>query len=303
MSPGEWDHNFEVCAHETGCSAHDFACVNIFSLALLSDDPSDNGGPVRQLRPEFSHPPATCPRPEPPPISPAQVNVLARQPQQFPAAGAGQVLGVYATPSSGPHTPCPVDENGRQEPCSPLVDGARPPGFVAPDPLHLTVDEIVIDSLLRVGADSFTLKLSYHVLWSDRFAVHPCKISLYGTGGGIPEGGKKVDATKWWLPDPDKDSATKLTFEHSPNLTVYHKPGHLVNTSCDGVWFSPGYCPWPKQLFFREKVEVQLTESVTWDLVKYPFDKQRLRAKVIVEKEMRPTNPRRGSGLGWRCSI
>ena len=102
-----------------------------------------------------------------------------------------------------------------------------------------------------------------------------------------------------WLPDPDKDSATKLTFEHSPNLTVYHKPGHLVNTSC----YTADDCPWPKQLFFREKVEVQLTESVTWDLVKYPFDKQRLRAKVIVEKEMRPTNPRRGSGLGWRCSI
>ena len=68
VSTGEWDHNFEVCAHETGCSAHDFACVNIFSLALLSDDPSDNGGPVRQLSPEFSHPPAPAPNPPPLPL-------------------------------------------------------------------------------------------------------------------------------------------------------------------------------------------------------------------------------------------
>ena len=231
------------------------------------------------------------------------MNVLAHQPQQFPLWGAAlvDVKQQGANPSDGPYNPCPVDANGRQVPCDPNV----PPGVniavygrVAPEPIVFTVDDIAIDSLKRVGVDSFTLKLSYHITWSDRYAVHPCKIALWD----FPSG-KKVDATKWWLPDPDKDSATKLTFEHSPNLTVYHKPGHLVNTSCDSVWFSPYYCPWPKQLFFREKVEVQLTESVTWDLVKYPFDKQRLRAKVIVEKEMRPTNPRRGSGLGWRCSI
>ena len=42
---------------------------------------------------------------------------------------------------------------------------------------------------------------------------------------GFPSG-KEVDATKWWLPDPDKDSATELTFEHSRNLTVYDSPGH-----------------------------------------------------------------------------
>ena len=46
FSPGEWDYSFEICAIETGCSAEDDSCINVFSLALLSDDTQDNGGPV-----------------------------------------------------------------------------------------------------------------------------------------------------------------------------------------------------------------------------------------------------------------
>ena len=93
---------------------------------------------------------------------------------------------------------------------------------------------------------------------------------------GFPSG-KEVDATKWWLPDPDKDSATELTFEHSRNLTVYDSPGHRF---AEKSWGNIRAHAWPKQLYFRENIKVELVESVTWDLVKYPFDEQELRAKV-----------------------
>lgn len=223
-SAGTWDHNIEVCAHEVGCSPNDFFCLNVYSLALVTNDPAESGGPA---------------------------NVYLRQSEQFPQYGAGDVLGVRAIPTSGPFAPCPVGVDGRQTPCSPLVDGMRPPGFVAPEAIVFTVEDIRLGLLKRVGADSFTLKLSYYMTWSDRFAVHPCRVSLYSSGGGVPEGGKLVDANAWWKPDPDKDSSSSLSFTHSPNLTVLHRPGEPVTRACDTLT-----CPWPKQLFFREKIKV-----------------------------------------------
>ena len=245
---GQWDHSIEVCSYEGDCTPDDFTCINNFQIAIMSSDDLDAGGPA---------------------------NVLFRENSQFLTRGGGDLPSLRATPTTGPHEPCPVGADGRQIPCTLVRDGEVPAGFVEPEPVTFFVDEIKVDKLKHVGEADFTLRLSYHILWSDRFAVHPCKISLYDYGGGVPKSGKKVDASKWWLPSPDRSSAMRVQYTHSKNLSVYHSPDEQVITTC-----YVDSCPWPKQLFLREKIKIELQESASWDLFKFPFDKQILRARL-----------------------
>ena len=116
------------------------------------------------------------------------------------------------------------------------------------------------------------MRLSYKVTWADRFAVHPCTISLYYHGAGVPESGKKVDASKWWTPLPDDDSASHLKYTTEKNLTVCHAPGGPGADECEKV-VTPctmDTCPWPKQLFLQDKVTITAEETASWDLFKHP---------------------------------
>jgi len=253
INAGEWDHNIEICALEEGCSLDDFYCINVYTIQMMtSEPPGEAGGPV---------------------------DVFLRPPRQFLPHGAGDITGLRATRTTGPFPPCPVGADQRQVPCEVLKDhGAglvRTPGFVAPEPLVFTVDRIAIDKLKHVDLQSFTLRLSYYITWSDRFAVHPCKISLYGGyGSGVPASGKTVDANDWWKPDPAKGHLEALHFRHAKNLSVLHAPDVPVISAC-----TPESCPWPKQLYLSEKIKVELVESATWDLFRYPFDRQIVHAE------------------------
>lgn len=274
IAVGEWDHNIEVCAYHGDCSTDSFACINSYRIELLSNTINAATEPVAQLY-EFST-------------------------QQMPFQGSGDLPTLRATPQLGPYLPCPVAPDGRQQPCMshssrPLIptgvqlrDTAESPsiskGFVEPDPLVLHINNIDIKSLSHMSFDKFALRVQYKVTWADRTAVHPCTIPLYFHGDGVPASGKKVDASKWWWPQPDKDSADKMTYSHRKNLTVCHAPGG-AETGADGcvkvtTACTPRSCPWPKQLYLQDKITVEATETASWDLFKYPFDKQIVRLKL-----------------------
>lgn len=107
---------------------------------------------------------------------------------------------------------------------------------------------------MRIDSSSFRMRLEYDVTWSDRYAVHPCKIFLYGEG--VPESGKTVPSNEWWLPHPAKGQAERVQFTHQAALDVLHLPGVPVTRAC-----TLASCPWPKQLFLRDRVKVDRSES------------------------------------------
>ena len=148
--------------------------------------------------------------------------MLYTQPVTFPGrspAGRAQIHGQRATRANGPFAPCPVNaSDGRQVPCDlphrSLYSGsapAPPPGFVQPDPIRFHLTNINLDALVSIGDNDFTMRVTYDIAWSDRFAVHPCKIWLWS---GVPEGGKKVNASRWWVPNPAKGRTKNLKVGH-----------------------------------------------------------------------------------------
>ena len=148
------------------------------------------------------------------------------------------------------------------------LTGAPPSGFVEPEPLVFHVDDIRVKKLVEIGDSSFTLRVWYNITWGDRFAVHPCKISLYSYGTGVPQAGKQVPSADWWLPNPDKDSGTSLTFTHATNLSVLSAVSVPVTRPC-----TLETCPWPKQLLVRDTIQLTIKQSVSFDLSKFPFDR------------------------------
>jgi hypothetical protein len=94
---------------------------------------------------------------------------------------------------------------------------------------------------------------------------------------GVPESGKTVPSREWWLPHPATGRADRLTYTHAAALEVLHAPGDPVTRAC-----KLSTCPWPKQLFLRDHIEVDLTESASWDLFRYPFDTQLIRTMLHV---------------------
>ena len=112
-------------------------------------------------------------------------------------------------------------------------------GFIPPNKLNLYVDAVTVESVDEIDPNGgFTIKVGYDttwsgtrtcmhasihacmraymhayphtymhqvgfdIMWSDRFAVHPCKISLYPYGTGVPLSGKLVPSKDWWTPQP-----------------------------------------------------------------------------------------------------
>ena len=45
---------------------------------------------------------------------------------------------------------------------------------------------------VNFALSSFSVIFKYSVAWSDRYATHPCTISLYPYGKGIPKGSAAV---------------------------------------------------------------------------------------------------------------
>ena len=73
-----------------------------------------------------------------------------------------------------------------------------------------------------------------------------------------------------------------MTVEHAEDLRVHHslsstRPGDLVTEVC-----TTATCPWPKQLWLKDTVVVELSQMATWDLFHYPFDTQIVRATLPV---------------------
>ena len=162
INVGGWDHNLEVCAYEGDCGPLDSQCINAYTLEMQDD---------------------------------LGENVYFLTPTQIPADGAGDLLMLRATPSKGPYPPCPIGTDGRQIPCMPKGEkhrGATVRGFYPTEAMHFYVDELAIENLVHITDSSFTMRVSYDIMWSARFAVHPCKISLYPYGDGVPSNGKKV---------------------------------------------------------------------------------------------------------------
>ena len=58
------------------------------------------------------------------------------------------------------------------------------------------------------------------------------------------------------------------------------EPGDLVTEEC-----TTATCPWPKQLWLKDSIVVQLTSPATWDLFHYPFDKQTIRVNIPLLEE------------------
>jgi len=258
---GKWDHHIEICAFEGQCDPNTASCINNYQVSLVTADAA--GQP--------------------------EVNVLYQEYKQFPAEGAGDLLALRATPDQGPYAPCPVSDDGRQAPCAPpemMYRGARITGFVPPNYIRFYVDTVKVVKLADIGSAGFSLIVEYDIAWSDRYAVHPCKIPLYAYGKGVPTTGKLVPGNRWWRPDPAKGDNSALSFTHAPNLRVLHTvptndtdevglPGLPVTRAC-----TVQTCPWPKQLFLKDTVKAEVSVSATWDLTQFPFDKQMLRMSL-----------------------
>lgn len=283
IDPGTWDHFIEVCAYEGECTEDTFECINNYKVELYSF--VDKALPA------------------------TEVDLFHYDYVQLPTEGAGDLRHLRLTKNNGPHLPCKVGDDGRQMPCDvprakptlptgvtvPDTSSANmlPAGFSEPEPLVLHVNNLDIKSLTQMTFDGFSMRVEYKVSWSDRTAVHPCTIPLYHFGEGVPHSGKKVDAEKWWWPKPDKDSASHLTYEHEKNLTVCHGPlladaESYKNDGCVKVVeaCTTQTCPWPKQLFLQDKIKILAHETASWDLFKYPFDKQVVRARIhLVDKD------------------
>jgi len=177
--------------------------------------------------------------------------------------------------------------NGRQVPCAPpemMYRGARITGFVPPQKMRFYVDNVAVQRVSAISTGSFALTVAYDIKWSDRFAVHPCKIPLYAYGSGVPSNGKLVPASAWWKPNPAKGDNAAISFAHSSMLKVHHTvptadevgaPGALVTKACTTLT-----CAWPKQLFLRSRITAEVSVSASWDLTQYPFDKQMLRMEL-----------------------
>ena len=120
---------------------------------------------------------------------------------------------------------------------------------------------------------SFGMLFSYSATWSDRYAVHPCKIDLYDVTGSR---GKFVPAADWWKPEGKGVGGTSTT-NHASELQVLSAPGQPITTAC-----TMSTCAWPMQLYIKEQMSLQVDFKNDWNLLKFPFDQQILKGKIFL---------------------
>ena len=121
-------------------------------------------------------------------------------------------------------------------------------------------------------SSSFGLLFSYSATWSDRYAVHPCKVNLYDVTGSR---GKFEPASKWWKPEGKGVGATESRTNHADELQVMAAPGTAIQTAC-----TMDTCPWPKQLYLKEAMSLEAQFANDWNLQKFPFDTQTLTGNI-----------------------
>jgi hypothetical protein len=249
----------EVCLTHRDCDPSTFICTNVFAaLALHSTmvfDPTEStvAGFLTESDQVFT------------PIS-------------WPPGGSGDVGDVLRMdPRSGPYRPCPVLADGRQAACGEGEDESG--GLLPVDVLTLHVSKFELSKVLSADVEhgAFTVRFKFRVAWSDRHATHPCTISLYAYGRGIPKGnaGLKVNASSWWVPKPGGDAPANIKTEHAAKLDVLSAPGAPVISPCTD-------CPFPMQLFLQDQVTVTATYNFDFDLRKFPFDKHLFRAELQI---------------------
>ena len=133
---------------------------------------------------------------------------MGPHPRRLPFAR--QVALLHYEPANGPYPPCPVGPDGRQVPCSDdnSTDSSQPPELLE---LYVSRPMIVVTS---IGTRGVEVNVKYSVAWSDRTAVHPCRISLYKYGEGVSPQGKRVHTRDWWTPNPTSRAAISMSIEH-----------------------------------------------------------------------------------------
>jgi len=146
--------------------------------------------------------------------------------------------------------------------------------------LVVTVSKLDIQLINRNEWDHFVATFRYEVEWTSRYAVHPCTISLYDVGEGVSRRGKWIDGSSWWRPAPKGINAESTVAELDPSLQVLHAPGVPVEEPCVLQDDGEPSCPWPKQLFLKDKVKVTVGYASKWDLAKFPFDHQTLSGSI-----------------------
>ena len=146
--------------------------------------------------------------------------------------------------------------------------------------LEVTISSLKVKRVSSMGGDAFGVVFEYDATWSSRYAVHPCSINLYSDGEGVGPKGKRVDPGTWWLPTPEGDGALSSTVWHGQYLNVYHEPGVQVLKPCtvDG----PDACPWPKQVYLQEAIQIEVKFKSEFDLSRFPFDVQTLTGSLML---------------------
>jgi hypothetical protein len=257
-----YDYAFEICHNRGSCTANSIDCVNAYTVVALSDKAKPSAS-TNLFRYE------------------AVLNEITQEKREIdfmpvtnPLKASGPLPMVYATPSEGPHFPCPVDASGKQIPC----DDGKSSSLAHTSPtanLTLYVTNFNIAEIPSLTFDGYTIKFSYTATWSDRFAVHPCTINLYDTGKGVGANGKLVKANEWWTPQPSVKGSMSESITKLAELRVMDTPDVAVTSAC-----TVSTCPWPKQLLLQDEIVASATRMSGWDLSRHPFDKQILKGKV-----------------------
>ena len=257
----------EVCLTRRDCTKNTFICTNSYAAAVFT---TETAFLLRQTITPYDD--AT------------QIPII---PFSWPYEGTGDIGDILRmTPESGPYLPCPTGQNGLQLPCSEDAEELASGRFHPVDDLVLHVTDFDLDKLLHVdmGGDNFDVKLDYKVAWSDRLATHPCTVSLYPYGRGVPKGraALTVNATEWWVPTAGGSAPLSTSQSHRSSLKVLRGPGLPVVEPCTNTQD----CPFPTQLWFQDAVEVVAKYSHQFDTVKFPFDKHQLVAELKIAENV-----------------
>lgn len=260
-----YDYAFEICHNKGTCTANSFDCIPAYTVVAVGDPYK---GDQRSL---FAYDAVIDDTTTPPKMQ--EITVM---PVQNPIDASGPMASVFATPAEGPYFPCATNSDGLQLPCD---DGSSKSlsGLPPPDNLTVYVSDFAIKEVPLMSFDQYAVSFTYTATWSDRYAVHPCTINLYDTGKGVGANGKLVKSDDWWVPAPKLKQSVAETISHSGDLRVMHGPSEAVASAC-----TLESCPWPKQLFLQEKIQVMATKQSSWDLAKHPFDTQVLKGKLTL---------------------